>query len=156
MMLYNYSVSLTKPRAGVAALLRPSRDQIDLLEDLMLEQPQVDVPVVHRFAPGLYIREITVPADTLMTGRVHRHEHFSAMVSGEMSTLVNGSIQRIEGYHPFIAAPGTKRVGYVHSPVVWLTCHHNPDNLCDVEQIEALLCEPTRMRIEHEEAVCLS
>ena len=156
MMLFSYSFSLTKPRHDVAALLRPSLKDIERLEDLMLEMPQVPIPVVHRFAPGLYIREITVPADTLMTGRVHRHEHFSAMVSGEMSTLVEGSIQRIEGYHPFIAAPGTKRVGYVHSPVVWLTCHHNPDNLRDIEQIEALLCEPARMRIEHEEAVCLS
>jgi hypothetical protein len=155
-MIYSYSVSLTKPRADVAALLRPSRAQIEQLEDAMLEHPQVFIPVVHRFAPGLYIREITVPADTVMTGRVHRHEHFSAMVSGEMSTLVDGNIQRISGYRPFIAPPGTKRVGYTHTPVVWLTCHHNPKNLRDIEQIEAMLCEPLRACIEHQEAACLS
>ena len=156
MRLLDYSFSLTAPRVDVAALLRPSREQIERLEDEMLELPQVDIPVVHRFAPSLYIREITVPAGVVMTGRVHRFEHFSAMVSGEMSTLVGERIERIKGYRPFIAAAGTKRVGYTHTPVVWVTCHHNPGNLRDIEQIEAMLCEPMRNMIQHKEPECLS
>lgn len=140
----------------VAALLQPSRAKIEALEGFMLDQPQVEIPVVHRFAPGLYIREITIPADTLMTGRVHKFEHFSAMVSGEMSTLIDGTIKRVSGYQPFIAPAGTKRVGYTHTPVVWVTCHHNPENLRDIEQIEAMLCEPMNKRITQEETQCLS
>lgn len=156
-MKRSYAMKLKeRPQIDIAALLRPSREQIERLEDEMLAMPQVSIPVVHRFAPKLYIREITVPAGVVMTGRVHKFEHFSAMISGEMSTLVGDKIERISGYQPFIAPPGIKRVGYTHTPVVWVTCHHNPDDLRDIEQIEAYLCEPMRPQIEHKEVACLS
>lgn len=134
---------------------RPSRDHIERLESHLLGLPQVDIETTHRFAPGLYCREIRVPAGTLMTGRVHRFEHVSVMVSGEMTTLVDGEMRRIAGYHPFIAPAGTKRVGYTHTEVVWLTVHLNPDELRDIEQIESLLCEPMAA-LHVEEAACLS
>lgn len=131
-----------EPVAEIPQKTGPTRAQIEQLESHLLELPQVDIAVTHRFAPGLYMREIRVPADTLMTGRVHKAEHVSVMVSGCMTTLVDGEMRRIEGYHPFIAPPGTKRVGYTHTEMVWLTVHHNPENLRDIAAIEAMLCEP--------------
>jgi hypothetical protein len=124
--------------------LAPTRAQIEELERHMLRLPQADIKVVHRFAPGLYMREITVPADCYMTGRVHKFEHVSVMVSGEMDTLVDGRMQRVSGYHPFIAPAGTKRVGHTLTEVVWLTVHLNPDELRDITAIEAMLCEPVQ------------
>lgn len=123
----------------------PTREQIEALEREMFKHPQADIPVVHRFAKGLYMREIRVPADCLMTGRVHKAEHVSVMVSGEMDTLVDGEIKRISGYHPFIAPAGTKRVGYTHSEMVWLTVHLNPNELRDPAELEAMLCEPVQV-----------
>ena len=32
------------------------------LEKEMLEMPQADCPVAHHFGPGIYIREVTLPA----------------------------------------------------------------------------------------------
>jgi hypothetical protein len=133
----------------------PTRLQIEHLESHLIGLPQTEIPATHRFAPGLYMREIRVPAGTLMTGRVHRFEHVSVMVSGAMTTLVDGEMKRIEGYHPFIAPAGTKRVGYTHTEVVWLTVHLNPDELRDIEQIEATLCEPMNI-LPGQEAACLS
>lgn len=132
-----------------------TRAQIERLEGYLLAMPQVEIPAEHRFAPGLYFREIRIPAGTLMTGRVHRYEHVSIMVSGEMTTLVNGEMRRIEGYHPFIAPAGTKRVGYAHTEVIWVTVHLNAKELRDIAEIEAALCEPMAA-LTCEEPACLS
>jgi hypothetical protein len=38
--------------------------------------------------------------------------------------------------------PGTKRVFYAHTDLVWTTFHPNPDNETDVAKLEALLIAP--------------
>ncbi len=141
MKLYEYTICLT--RAPVA-LKAPTRTEIEALEDHLVEMPQVEIPVVHRFAEGLYAREIVIPADTLMTGKVHKHEHVSIMVSGDMTVLAEDGMKRITGYHVFVSPPGTKRVGYAHAETVWLTVHTNPDNLREPEAVEAMLVEDWR------------
>lgn len=137
-----------KPPAEVTATaLAPvssMRARIEALERELTQFERAGIKVVHRFAPGLYMREITVPADCLMTGRVHHFEHMSVMVSGEMTTLVGDEMRLISGYNPFVAPAGTKRVGYTHTEVVWLTVHLNPDELRDPEQLEAMLCDPVQ------------
>lgn len=129
-------------RAATEALPTPSRAQIERLEEHLVQQPQVEIPAVHRFAAGLYAREITIPADTLMTGKVHRHEHVSIMLSGEMTVLTEEGMRRITGPQVFISPAGTKRVGYAHTETRWVTVHTNPDDETDVELIEQRLVEP--------------
>ena len=41
--------------------------QVDTLEQKIMGLPPADCPVVHRFTPGLYIREILMPKGTLIT-----------------------------------------------------------------------------------------
>ena len=45
-----------------------TEQKVQTLEAVFLEQPQVDCPVVHRFGPGIYIREVTIPAGALSIG----------------------------------------------------------------------------------------
>ena len=50
---------------------------IDLLEIETARVPQVDCPTVHRFAGGVYFRETSAPAGTLVTTKIataHRTE----------------------------------------------------------------------------------
>jgi hypothetical protein len=50
--------------------------RIDLLEMAMLETCAViELPIVHRFTPGLYIREIFMPAGALVTSKIHKTEY---------------------------------------------------------------------------------
>ena len=72
-------------RALIEAAKTPSRQQIDTLEAVLLQLPQIDIPVQHRFAEeeGLYAREIVITKGALMTGRVHKHQHVSIMISGD-------------------------------------------------------------------------
>lgn len=128
-------------RPDLAPVAKPSRLQIERLEGHLAAMPQVEIPPVHRFADGLYAREITIPADTLMTGKVHLHEHVSIMLSGDMTVLTEGGIKRVQGPQVFISPAGTKRVGYAHSETRWVTVHVNADNGQDVGQIETRLVE---------------
>lgn len=125
-----------------AVLDAPSREQIERLEGHLVQHPQVAIPVVNRFAAGMYVREITIPADTLMTGKVHRAEHVSIMLSGEMTVLTESGMRRVCGPQVFISPPGTKRVGYSHTETRWVTVHLNPDECREVELIESRLVEP--------------
>lgn len=125
-----------------ATAYAPMRASIETLEETLVKLPQIDIPPVHRFASGMYVREITIPADTLMTGKVHLAEHVSIMLSGDMTVLTETGVRRVQGPEVFISPPGTKRVGYAHSEVKWVTVHLNPDDEQDISVIEARLVEP--------------
>jgi hypothetical protein len=130
------------PEQALANFLgRPTLEQKERLEAAMLRMPQVAIPVRHFFAAGLYAREIVIPAGVTATGKVHREEHVSIMVSGDMTIDTEEGVRRVSGYNVFIAAPGTKRVGYAHEATVWITVHRNPDELRDETDIEAMLVE---------------
>ena len=57
---------------------------VQALEAEMLKHPQADCPVVHRFAPGLYIRELTIPADTYVIGHRQTTYHLNIMLAGRI------------------------------------------------------------------------
>ena len=145
-----YTISLTPQAADEEAISRalieaaktPSRGQIDALESGLLQMPQIDIPVQHRFAEdaGLYAREIVIPKGALMTGRVHKFQHVSIMISGDMTVLTETGMERVKGYHTWICPPGTKRVGYAHEETRWLTVHHSEQ--MTPQGIEDYLCEP--------------
>lgn len=132
--------------ADVVAIPAPGRAQIDAFEAHMLRQPQIEIPVQHRFAPqqGLYAREIVIPAGTLMTGRVHKHQHVSVMIRGDMTVTTDKGMERVSGYHCWVCEPGTKRIGYAHEETVWLTVHHTEH--MESEGIEDVLCEPMHVK----------
>ncbi len=44
-----------------------TREAILTLEAQLSALPQVDIPVIHRFAGGIYAREITIPAGVALT-----------------------------------------------------------------------------------------
>lgn len=139
--MYEFKVDL-QGRSQLIQKISPTREQIERLENYLVQEEQVEVPQVHRFAKGLYAREITIPKDTLMTGKVHLHEHVSVMLSGDMTVLTEDGVKRVKGPQVFISPPGTKRVGYAHEETRWLTVHVNEDEERDIEVIESKLVEP--------------
>jgi hypothetical protein len=143
---------LTEAPGRTLEVATPTRAQIERLEEYLVQHPQVEIPAVHRFAAGLYCREITIPADTLMTGKVHRAEHVSIMLSGDMTVLTEEGMRRVQGPQVFISPAGTKRVGYAHSEVRWVTVHVNADDGTDVAAIEARLVEPWNLNFVLEAA----
>ena len=116
----------------------PSR--FDKLEAEIAKLPALQLEIVHHWAPGLYAREMRIPAGTALTGRIHKKECLN-IVLGDI-TVYNDSTgvsKRITGYATFRSPAGTRRAGFAHQATVW-TCFHVTDKT-DLAEIEAEFIE---------------
>jgi|GEM_PF-862132 len=114
-------------QAAASALAHPDHQRLDALERRMLAGGvPVHAPVVHRFTPGLYVREIEMPPGMLLTSRVHRTEHPYAVLSGRAFVLVAGQEPvLLAAGHLDITRAMTRRALYIPGPEPcrWATFH---------------------------------
>lgn len=121
-----------------------ARDRIAKLhaamDDIAAVEGQADCPLKHTFTPGLYAREIFVPAGTIVVTKIHKHEHPVFILRGDCTVYSNdGTLKRVTAPCMLVTPAGTKRAVYVHEDTVWVTVHANPDNETDLENLESLL-----------------
>lgn len=122
------------------------REKLFILEATMLKMPQAPSNVRHMFAPGLYIREVTIPADTFAIGHHQKTIHMNVMVKGRVSIVQeDGSIQELKAPQVFIGSPGRK-AGYIHEDMVWLNIY--PTSETDIEVLEKTFLEKSPASIE--------
>ena len=102
---------------------------LQVLEDTLLALPgaikRYD-PVLkyeHRFAPGLYAREITIPAGMVLTTGIHKTEHFAIVSKGKCIVATEDGTECIEAPHTIHTMIGTKRAILVLEELVWTTIH---------------------------------
>lgn len=108
--------------------------KIAALEASMLKMPQVECPVIHRFGPGIYIREVFMPRGALVIGHYHRQAHMNIMLTGKLDILLDGGPpQTLTAPMSFVAKPGRK-VAYIHEDVVWQNIYATEET--DIEKIE--------------------
>lgn len=87
-----------------------------------------DIPVIHRFSPGLYIREITLPEKYVLTTHIHASEHVAIISKGKVTIFSGNEVETVEAPYTTITKIGTKRAIYTHTETVWTTIHVNEDN----------------------------
>lgn len=114
-----------------------TRGQILRLEQAMLPHSCVGPEAVHHFAPGMYLREFTMPAGMLVTGKTHRHAHFLMVSKGRALVHSEFGRQEVEAGHISVSQPGVKRVVYALEETTFVCIHANPDDTQDLELIEA-------------------
>lgn len=124
---------LVGPGAGMSAL----RDSIVQLERVMLTMPQLDVPILHHFAPGVYMREMRAPAGATITGKIHKTEHLNILAAGDITVATDTGMKRLQAPCVILSRPGTKRAAYCHSDVCWITVHATDET--DIPTLEAML-----------------
>lgn len=112
------------------------RERIEELEEFMLSENQLNIPVLHRFLGDMYAREIIIPKGTLLTGRIHKFDHFDIMVSGDITVSTDeGGPKRMKGFHFLDGKAGKKRAGYAHEDTRWITFHsaeeRSPEDMYD-------------------------
>lgn len=117
-------------------------ERVDELEVAMVDNfPIIHCPVTHRFTDGMYVREIFMPAGSLITSKIHKTQHQYFVLKGKVSVWIDEGIEQIiEAPFIGITEPGTRRVLYIHEDCIWATSHPNPDNET-VEQIEERIIE---------------
>lgn len=118
----------------------PENLTLDELEALMAQHPPADIHAVHRFTPGLYIRECHIPAGTLVTSATHRTEHPFTISQGEIQVI--SPTERTTYRAPFtaITVPGTRRLLYAVTDTIWTTYHVTEET--DVLKIGEAIVEP--------------
>lgn len=126
-------------------------ENVDSLQEYMLQLPQVKCEVLHRFAPGLYIREVTVPAGTMAVGHWQRFEHLNILLKGKVTVMNDdGSTSRLEAPMMFVGKPGRK-IGYIEEDMVWQNIYATTET--DVEKLEETFLDKSAMWHGHLESI---
>jgi hypothetical protein len=131
--------------ASFKGLAVPTREKILALEAQMMALPKehhIPADNAHAFCPGVYARSIYMKAGTLVTSRIHKTQHFFAVLKGSC-TVVNthGERELIEAPYLGVTMPGTKRVLLIHEDVIWTTFHAT--DMTNVEEIEKAITSET-------------
>ena len=136
-----------------APIAHATREHILRLETLALasdpaDYPRRDCPLVHRFVPGIYAREIFMPAGTFAVGKIHRKAHLSQILGDVSFVSTVEGLRRVSGCETFICEAGIKRAVYCHADTWWTTFHPNPHDLRDLAALEAELIAPDFAALE--------
>lgn len=127
--------------------------KVDLIEREFLKLPQVDCPVVHRFGPGIYIREVTVPAGSYAIGHAQRFEHMNVFLKGRVTVMNDdGTSTDLVAPMTFVGKPGRK-IGYVHEDMVWQNIYATTET--DIATLEATYLDKSEGWQAHQASVPL-
>ena len=107
---------------------------IEKLEDGLFACEQPECPVRNLFAPDVYMREITMPADSVIIGHEHKTEHFNIVLKGKARVVQDDKVEYIEAPCIFVSKAGVRKVLYIEEEMVWATVH--PTKETDLEKIE--------------------
>ena len=100
---------------------------VDLIQSAFMQLPQVEMPVRHLFTPGLYTREIFMPAGVFVISRVHKKQHPYVISKGACSVWVDGvGVRVLRAPFTGITQPGTRRILCILEDTVWTTHHVTP------------------------------
>ena len=118
----------------------------DALEQQFLSQPQAECPVTHHFGPGVYIREVKIPAGTIVVGHSHRDESLNMMLAGKMVLMIDGQIIAVSAPFFAVAKPGRK-VAYVLEDAVWMNVYATEER--DIDKLEAMYVDRSAAWLDH-------
>ena len=139
-------------RAQVS-VAQDARDKAVGFESELLKLPQIQLPLQHYFSRGVYAREMTCPAGTAITGRIHKYSQINILSKGKVSVLTDDGVITVSAPYTLVAQPGAKRAFYVHEEAVWTTICGTQTT--DIEQLEQELTvgtyeEFSALALEHE------
>lgn len=129
--------------------LGPSRETILAFQEYLTQFEARDCPLKHTFAPGMYAREIFLPADTFIVGKIHKHSHLNIVTRGRCTVVTEFGRREIDasqGPVTFTSEAGAKRALYVHEDTVWTTIHAVQST--DLAEIEREIIAPTYAELD--------
>ena len=88
-----------------------TREKVFALEQELYKLPQLVIDPVHRFSPGVYAREITIPAGVTCTGEIHKYPQLNILSKGSMYLITDTGPILIEAPYTVVSPAGTKLKG---------------------------------------------
>jgi len=140
-----------RARLGIYALEETMHSMPDSVDDQHLDEH--GMTPVHRFAHGLYSRELYIPPGKVVVGKRHAIEHLVMITTGRCLCITERGAQELSAPYTFVSPAGEKRVVMTHDDegCTWVTLH--PTTETDLEAIEkdVIIAEPERA--EHYKAL---
>lgn len=96
---------------------------------------QFEPKITHYQIEGVYVREMFIPAGTLLTGKVHNKENISILSQGEIKIATGEYFTYIKAPHVMIDPPGTKRIGYAVTDCTFTNVFRT--DTTDIKELEA-------------------
>jgi hypothetical protein len=122
-------------------------EKIEQVESCMLKEEQVDCPVTHKFGPGIYIREVFLPAGIYAIGHYHNHEHMNVMLKGRIKFFgSDGEWVELKAPQTFVA-PAGRKVAFVHEDTIWQNIYATDKT--DADEIEKEILTTSMTFEEH-------
>jgi hypothetical protein len=129
---------------------QPTLEQIQAFERVLRKFPQVDCPVDHFFADGLYGRLVLIPAGTTVTGKMHAGRHLNVLLAGTIKVTTEQGVIELTAPHVMVSEAGVKRVGHAYTDTLWLTVHASDKT--DIAELERELIIPEHPALEGEDS----
>lgn len=99
------------------------RYKIFQAEAIMRTQPQLELEVKHHFSKGVYARELHIPANTTLTGEIHKFENLNILSQGSMLVSTEEGVIQVDAPFTVVSPAGTKRIAHTLTDCVWTTIH---------------------------------
>lgn len=120
------------------------------VEKQMLDLPQVECSVTHHFGPGVYVREVRIPAGTFSVGHHQNFQHLNIMVRGKVIMLADdGTVQEVTAPRVFTSKPGRK-IGMIVEDMIWQNVYATDET--DIDTLEATYLTKSDSWLESDEA----
>lgn len=112
-----------------------TREKLYKLQAAIGSLPEIECPLQHVFAPGVYARTMFIPQNGVLVGKIHKHRHLNILSQGVVLVMTeSGGTERLVGPLTMVSEPGTKRAVHALTDVVWTTIHLT--NETDLAKIE--------------------
>lgn len=145
----SHPISLIEPEETQEA----TQTKVERLKEALLQMPQADVPVIHRFLDGIYMREVLMKKGLIVVGKIHKQEHVAIISKGRATVLTEDGLKEIQAPCTFKSPPGVRRALVIHEDMVWTTVHRTDET--DLDKIEAQLIAPNFHQLTNAEVELL-
>ena len=115
----------------------------DRIESDCLHMDQIDAPVLHFFGPGIYIRQVTMPAGSMVVGHHHRLQHLNIMVSGRLALLDDDKPARLLDAPQVFTSPPGRKVAIILKDTIWQNVIATDET--DLEKIDKMMFDKTAL-----------
>jgi len=113
------------------------REKVERLESVLMASPMPDIecPIKHYFAPGLYAREMSIPAGTVVTGAIHKTENLIVVSMGRLQIVTADGTREVKAGDTFTCQAGMKNAVVALEDSRWTNFMANPSNETDVDKL---------------------
>ncbi len=126
-------------------VLKLENEFLNMIENGVVDSTLEDCILTHHFSPidekygcGTYAREMFIPKDTLIIGKIHRHQHLNFIMKGKVSVATEFGKKYFEAPCIFVSEVGLKRAVYAEEDTIWVTVHmtehSGEENLSKIEE----------------------